>query len=129
MRGSCVGAPVVVLAFQSSGPKESTVASPSPVEQAQELQKMLVTYAKQEITDPLQTLKGYLVFGVGGAMFMFLSVFFVAMGALRWLQGFDKFAGGGGWSLIPYTGCLLALFLMMGMVVASMLRAKKRITS
>lgn len=99
------------------------------MEGAQDLQKMLVTYAKQETVDPLKTLGKYLGFGIGGAICMFLSIFFISLGALRFLQGIEKFGGGGAGSLVPYLGSFATLIVMMAIVLISLLRAKKRVSS
>lgn len=90
---------------------------------------MLVSYAKQETTEPLKVLGAYLKFGVPGAISLFLSGLFVSMGVLRLLQGIEKFAGGGKGSLVPYLGAFGALILMMAMIILLMLRAGKRVKS
>lgn len=88
---------------------------------------MLVSYAKQEIADPVRTLGGYLGYGISGAVCMFMAIFFFAMAALRGLQGIDSLSGGGAGSTVPYVGALGVLVVMMGIVIALMLRAKKRV--
>ncbi len=90
---------------------------------------MLVSYAKQETTEPLKVLGSYLKFGIPGAISLFLSGLFVSMGVLRLLQGVDTFGGSGAGSLVPYLGAFFALLVMMAMVVLLMLRARKRVKS
>ncbi len=121
--------PGVIVVKMAIDRKGVEVASPTPMEGAQELQQMLVSYAKQETTEPLKVLTSYLKFGIPGAISLFLSGLFVSMGVLRLLQGIDKFAGGGKGSLVPYLGAFGALLLMIAMIILLMLRAGKRVKS
>ena len=50
------------------------MARPNPVEGAQEMQRLLVDYAKQETVEPLKTLGRYLGLGIAGALVMFVDV-------------------------------------------------------
>lgn len=90
---------------------------------------MLVTYAKQETVEPLKTLGGYLGKGIAGAIFMFLGIMFTGFGTLRFFQTkVDSFSGGGWGSLAPYGITLAVLGLMIGLLVLSLLRAKKAVS-
>lgn len=100
----------------------------NPIDEAKELQQMLVSYAKQETIDPLRSLGGYLAFGLAGAVFMFIGITFLALSALRFTQSsFDTFDGGSWGSLAPYGIALAVLFVMIGLLVAAFNRAKKAI--
>jgi len=105
------------------------VAKANPLDEAKELQQMLVTYAKQETVEPLKTLGGYLGLGIAGAVFMFLGIMFTGFGTLRFFQTrIDTFEGSGWGSLAPYGITLAVLGLMIGLLVASLLRAKKAVS-
>lgn len=107
------------------------MANQSPLEGAQELQQMLVSYAKQETVDPLKALGKYLAIGLAGSFSMFLGVLFLALGALRLMQSEtgDNFDGGSFASLVPYVVALAVLVLMIVVVVGLFSRAKKRVMS
>ena len=62
------------------------MAKANPIDEAKELQQMLVTYAKQETVEPLKTLGGYLGLGLAGAVCMFLGIMFTGFGTLRFFQ-------------------------------------------
>ena len=105
------------------------MAKTNPLDEATELQQMLVTYAKQETVEPLKTLGGYLGKGIAGAIFMFLGIMFTGFGTLRFFQTrVDSFDGGGWGSLAPYGITLGVLALMIGLLVAALLRAKKAVS-
>ncbi len=101
------------------------------MEEAQDLQKMLVSYAKQETVEPLKALGKYLGLGLAGSFSLFLGIFFLGLGVLRLMQSEtgDQFDGGGGWSMIPYVVAILVLLLLAGVIVMLFLRAKKRVLS
>ena len=101
------------------------------MEGAQELQKMLVSYAKQETLDPLKALGKYLAIGLAGSFSMFLGVLFLALGVLRLVQseGGDAVDGGSFSSTYPYLAALLFLVLMIVVVISLFSRAKKRVMS
>jgi hypothetical protein len=105
------------------------VAKANPVDEAKELQQMLVTYAKQETVEPLKTLGSYLSKGIVGAILMFLGIMFTGLGTLRFFQTeVDSFSGGGWGSLAPY-GITLAVFTFMVLILfLSFNRAKKALT-
>ncbi len=105
------------------------MASETPIDQAKDLQQMLVTYAKQETVEPLKTLGRYLQFGVPGAICIFLSAMFLAIGVLRFFQGVERFSGGSFGSLAPYGFSVVALLVLMGIVGYLMSRAGKRVKS
>ncbi len=105
------------------------MAKANPLDEAKELQQMLVTYAKQETVEPLKTLGGYLGKGIAGAVFVFLGIMFTGFGTLRFFQSeVDSFRGGGWGSLAPYGITLGVLAVMIGVLVLSLLRAKKAVS-
>jgi hypothetical protein len=105
------------------------VAKPNPLEGAQEIQQMLVTYAKQETLQPLKQLGRYLGFGIAGSLFVFLGVFFAGLATLRLLQTFEMFGGSRWASLAPYGASIGVLIIALVMILLSMNRAKKKVLS
>ncbi len=103
------------------------MASPNPLEGAQEIQEMVVSYAKQETIDPLKTLGRYLAFGLAGSLAMFLGSLFLGLGVLRLMQSFEVFSGSSLASLLPYTITIAALVLIMALMGMSLSRAKKKV--
>jgi hypothetical protein len=80
------------------------VANKDPKDTLGELTALVKGYAKQETVTPLRSLGRYLARGIGGAIFMALGLFFLAMAGLRYLQThrFFKQHLTGGWSWAPY---------------------------
>ncbi len=78
----------------------------NPQETVRELRELVVAYAKQETVDPLKGLAKYAGFGIGGAILMGSGFVFIAIGALRLLQGWGPGEQGhhftGNWSFVPY---------------------------
>ncbi|MGH1502869.1 MAG: phage holin family protein [Acidimicrobiales bacterium] len=105
------------------------MAKSNPLGEAQELQKMLVDYAKQETVEPLKTLGKYLGLGIAGAVCMFLGFFFLVLGVLRLVQaeGPDGTNGGGGLSLLPYGAAILTLVSLLALLAMLLNRAKNRV--
>lgn len=105
------------------------MANANPVDEAKELQQMLVTYAKQETVEPLKTLGGYLGKGIAGSICMFLGIMFTALGTLRILQSkVDAFEGGSWGSLAPYAITLVFLAVMVGILLYFLSRAQKALS-
>lgn len=102
------------------------MASPNPLDSAQEAQQLLVAYAKQETIDPLKSLGRYLAWGVGGAVAIFLGVMFLGLGLLRGLQQLEAFDGGF-MTVLPYLITVAALLVVMGLIYLLYGRAKKRV--
>ncbi len=99
--------------------------SNSPLEGAQEIQGMLVDYAKQETVEPLKRLGRYLGLGVAGSLLMFLGALFVGLGALRLAQTF--FTGSSFLSTVPYLISLTVLGLAMALIFLALGRAKRKV--
>jgi hypothetical protein len=59
----------------------------NPQETIRELNALVIAYAKQETLDPLKGLGRYVAYGVAGALLIGTGVMFLALGALRALQG------------------------------------------
>lgn len=75
----------------------------NPQQTIRELKELVIAYAKQETLDPLKGLGRYVAFGVAGALLIGVGVMFLAIGALRALQGDHRgphFTGN--WSWAPY---------------------------
>lgn len=105
------------------------MARPSPLEEAQEIQGLLVNYAKQETLEPLKTLGRYLGFGVAGSLLMFLGVFFTGLATLRLMQSLDTFSGASWMSSLPYVITIAVLGAAIGLIYLSLSRARKKVLS
>ncbi len=105
------------------------MARPNPVEGAQEVQRMLIDYAKQETIEPLKHLGRYLGLGIAGAILMFMGVFFVGLATLRLLQSLDAFEGGSWMSTLPYLVAIAVLVVAIGLIYLSLSRARRKVLS
>ena len=105
------------------------MARPNPVEGAQEMQRLLVDYAKQETVEPLKTLGRYLGLGIAGAIVMFMGVFFIGLATLRLLQSLDTFEGGSWMSTLPYLVAIVVLGLAIVFIYLSLSRARRKVLS
>lgn len=105
------------------------MARPSPVEGAQEVQRLLVDYAKQETIEPLKTLGRYLGLGIAGAILVFAGVFFLGLATLRLMQSFDAFEGGSWMSTLPYLIAIAVLLAAIGLIALSLNRARRKVLS
>lgn len=103
------------------------MASPNPLEGAQEIQKMLVSYAKQETVDPLKQLGRYLGFGLAGSLLVFMGTFFVGLGVLRLTQSIEVFAGASWASTLPYVITIAVLVLFIALIFLALNRAKRKL--
>lgn len=105
------------------------MARPNPVEGAQEMQRLLVDYAKQETIEPLKTLGRYLGLGIAGAILVFMGVFFVGLATLRLLQSLEPFEGGSWMSTLPYLVAIVILGLAIVLIYMSLSRARRKVLS
>jgi hypothetical protein len=105
------------------------MATPNPIEEVQEIQQMLVDYAKQETVEPLQTLGRYLGLGLAGSAVMFLGVFFLGLGTVRLAQTFEVFSGGSWASLVPYLLAVAVLLVAILAIYQTMSRAQEKVRS
>lgn len=83
----------------------------NPQQTVRELKALVIAYAKQETVDPLKGLARYVAFGVAGAVLIGTGFVFLAVGALRALQGDHRgphFTGN--WSWAPYAIVVVASF-------------------
>ena len=113
------------------------MAGPNPLEGAQEIQQLLVSYAKQETLEPLKHLGKYLGFGLSGAIFVFVGSFFAGLGVLRYLQTLSWFSPEGTapevsrtdlWaSTVPYLATIVVLGLVLAVLAFAMGRAKQKV--
>jgi uncharacterized membrane protein YidH (DUF202 family) len=101
------------------------------LEDAQEIQRLVVAYAKQETVDPLKSLGRYLGLGLAGSFLVFLGALFTSLGVLRVLQTEtdDRFSGGSFASLMPYVIAFAVLLLIMATILLLFNRARKRVQS
>ena len=99
----------------------------NPLEGAQEVQQLLVDYAKQETLEPLKNLGRYLGLGLGGSILIFFGVFFTGLGTLRLLQSLDPFSGSSWMSTLPYVISMAVLGLAILAIYLTLSRAKKRV--
>ena len=99
----------------------------NPLEGAQEMQQLLVSYAKQETLEPLKQLGRYLGLGIAGSLLMFLGVFFGGLATLRLLQSLDVFGGSAWMSTLPYLASVAVLGLAIVLIYMSLSRAKKKV--
>jgi hypothetical protein len=103
------------------------VGKPNPFEGAQEIQQLLVSYAKQETITPLKSLGRYLSFGLAGSFMVFVGAFFTGLGVLRLMQSFGPFAGSSWASTLPYVVAIVVLAVLVGLIYAALSRAKKKV--
>lgn len=105
------------------------MSKPNPLEGAQEVQQMLVSYAKQETLEPLKQLGRYLGLGIAGSLLMFTGVFFAGLATLRLLQSLDTFSGASWMSTLPYVASIGVLVAAIVLIYLSLSRAKKKVLS
>jgi hypothetical protein len=75
----------------------------NPQQTIRELKELVIAYAKQETIDPIKGLWRYVAFGVAGALLIGTGFIFLALGALRALEGDrDGPHFTGNWSWAPY---------------------------
>lgn len=92
----------------------------------QEIQQMLVGYAKQETIDPLKALGRYLAFGLSGSICIGIGSIFLSLAALRFTQSFDSLEGT--WaSLVPYLASLLMALIAIFTVLRVLKTAKRKV--
>lgn len=103
------------------------MASPNPLEGAQEVQHMLVSYAKQETIAPLKQLGRYLGFGVAGSILVFMGTFFLGLGVLRLTQTLEVFGGSSWASTVPYLIAIAVLLFFLVVIYSALSRAKKKV--
>ena len=76
---------------------------PKPLpQQGQELKDLVVAYVKQETTDELKGLVGYVGFGLAGWLLIGIGATCAAVGLLRLLQEETGSVFDGNWSWAPY---------------------------
>ena len=88
----------------------------NPQQTIRELRELVVAYAKQETVDPLKGLGRYVAFGVAGALLIGSGFVFLALGALRALQGDHRgphFTGN--WSWAPYAIVVVGSLVIAGL--------------
>lgn len=88
-----------------------------------ELWELILTYAKQQLVDPLKALLRFVGYGVAGAILIGIGSMLLAVGVLRAVQseGGDHLDGSLSW--IPY----LVAVVFCGAVAAGMIRRITRV--
>lgn len=87
----------------------------NPQQTIRELKELVIAYAKQETLDPLKGLWRYLAYGIGGAVLIGTGVMFLAIGALRALEGDrDGRHFTGNWSWAPYAIVIVGALAIAG---------------
>tara|TARA_B100001778_G_scaffold160120_2_gene131563 strand:+ start:1901 stop:2215 length:315 start_codon:yes stop_codon:yes gene_type:complete len=90
-------------------------------EKLTELRSLLISYAKQEIRDPLTALTKWLSLGLLGMLFLAVGAVFGAIGLLRLLQSeFSLFDNS--LSFLPY----VLVFISLLIVIVVSLKASRR---
>ena len=105
------------------------MSKPNPLDGAQEMQQLLVSYAKQETLQPLKELGRYLGLGIAGSLLVFIGVFFGGLGTLRLLQSIEFFGGSSWASTLPYLVAVIVLGLAIALIYMSLSRAKRKVFS
>jgi hypothetical protein len=92
------------LPVRPSGGETAAVSQrPKPLpQQGQELKDLVVAYVKQETTDELKGLVGYVGFGLVGWLLIGIGATCAAVGLLRLLQEETGGTFDGNWSWAPY---------------------------
>jgi hypothetical protein len=88
----------------------------NPQQTARELKDLVIAYAKQEATDPLKGLLRYVGWGLAGALLLGTGAGFLAIGALRAIQGNRGWFVHGNWSWTPYMIVVIALVIVAALV-------------
>lgn len=101
--------------------------SANPINEAQEIKRMVVGYAKQETLEPLKALGKYLGLGAAGAILVFLGMFFISVGVLRLVQSFEIFEGGSWASTVPYLAAIGVLLVVLAILGMSLAKAKDEV--
>ncbi|MEI8335280.1 MAG: phage holin family protein [Actinomycetes bacterium] len=78
-------------------------------QQGLELKELVVAYFKQETTDELKGLAGYVAFGLAAWLLIGIGVVCAAVGLLRLLQENMASVFDGNWSWVPYLIVVLIL--------------------
>lgn len=79
-------------------------------------------YAKQEMVDPLKSLKRLMAFGIPGGLLLALGIGFGALGVLRGLQTELHSTLDGNWNFVPYVGALAFTGIAIALSVAQIKR-------
>jgi hypothetical protein len=103
------------------------VVRPNPFEGAQEIQQLLVDYAKQETITPLRSLGRYLGYGLAGSVLVFVGAFFAGLGILRLMQSLSPFEGSSWASALPYVIAIAVLGLLVILIATAMQRARRAV--
>lgn len=84
-------------------------------EEASELVRLVVAYARQETVDPLKALGRFLVFGLAGALLLGIGCVLLVLAVLRLLQTELSTHLSGSLTWVPYTGAMLFALIVAGL--------------
>jgi hypothetical protein len=93
---------------------------------AVELKDLVVTYAKQEVVEPLKGLGRFIGAGVAGSILLSLGVVLLVLAVLRVLQ--DELADtfDGNWSFAPYLITLVLCTIVLALSARAIGAAKRK---
>jgi hypothetical protein len=109
----------------------ATVASEQPKtlkENLRDLWELLLSYARQEIRDPLQGLGRYIGWGLLGSVTLSLGIVLIGLAGLRLMQEEADTVFDGNWSFAPYFILLAYTVLVMFLAYLKITREPKRRT-
>jgi hypothetical protein len=87
----------------------------NPQETIRELKALVIAYAKQETLDEIKGLGRSVAYGVGAALLLGTGIMFLAIGALRALEGDrDGRHFTGNWSWAPYAIVVVGALVLAG---------------
>ncbi len=83
-----------------------------------ELKELTVTYARQEVVDPLKSLGRFVSFGVGGSLLMAIGLVLLGLSGLRALQTETGTPLTGNWSWVPYVVVAVVLAVLAVLAIS-----------
>jgi len=92
-----------------------------------ELRELLVSYAKQEIVDPVKSLGRFLLWGGAGSVALGIGGLLLVLAALRALQTETGSTFTGHWSWVPYV-ITFAASVGVAVLLATRIGAKRKET-
>ncbi len=92
---------------------------------AQDVGRLVVGYARQEIVDPIKGVGRFLAFGMLGAVLLSTGLVLLLLGALRVLQTETGDAFDDGLSWLPYVFTLIGCVLAIGVAMKARSRGQK----
>lgn len=97
-------------------------------ENLRDLWELLLSYARQEIRDPLRGLGRYIGWGLLGSMTVSLGIVLIGLAGLRLMQEEADTVFDGNWSFVPYFILFVYTVLVMYLAYLKISREPKRRT-